>query len=472
MIRINLGAKLFTAIFATSVASVIAMGAIASYNLSTGFVGYLNQQALARTKALEKPLIRAYESDGGSWRFMRNDPRRWFDILRTSTFDPSRHAPPAADLLGANLRIGLFDASGRHVIGAPRDPEQGEPRWLALKRANGQLIGWLMLTPIQKATSQADVQFQRRQSTAIWLFAGIALMLSALLAWLLARTLLTPIRRIADATHRLAAGYYDARVTLGRGDEIGRLALDFNHLADTLARNEAMRRRMMADISHELRTPLSVLRGELEALEDGVRPFTPEATRSLTSEIGLLSQLVDDLYELSLSDAGALAYRKTEIDVTALLGDLEESHRGRFAQADLCIHWELPETPVWLLADEDRLIQLFQNLLENSLRYTNAGGEVRVRMQTADGSIEVWLEDSAPGVDAGERERMFERFYRADVSRSRASGGSGLGLAICRNIVEAHGGTIVARASELGGVGVCVTLPLGAPRASRGAYAG
>lgn len=436
------------------------MAAIASYNLSVGFVGYLNDQALARTRSLEKPLVQAYADHGGSWRFLVGDPEQWGQILRSSAFDPNRQAPPAADLLGANLRIGLFDAHGRHIAGAPPVSADVAPHWLRLKGDNGKLIGWLMLDPIQKLTTEADVHFKDRQFAAIWAVAAIAMALSALLAWLLARTLLTPMRRIADATHRLAAGYYDTRVAPKRRDEIGRLAMDFNHLADTLSRNEAMRRTMMADISHELRTPLSVLRGELEALEDGVRAFTPEAMRSLSSEIGILTQLVNDLYELSLSDAGALAYRKVEVDLAGLLRDLQHSYDGRLAQVGLTAHWQLPGSPVILLADEDRLVQLFQNLLENSVRYTDAGGVLRIDLITHVDAVEVRVADSAPGVAESERQRLFERFYRAEASRSRASGGSGLGLAICRNIVEAHGGTITAQASDMGGVCMQVILPV------------
>ncbi|MDA3919156.1 MAG: HAMP domain-containing protein [Salinisphaera sp.] len=170
-------------------------------------------------------------------------------------------------------------------------------------------------------------------------------MLSALLSFWLARTLLAPIKRVARATHRLAAGHYDTRVTTGRADEIDQLGRDFNHLADTLERNEQMRRTMMADISHELRTPLSVLRGELEALEHGVRPLTHDSLHSLAGEVALLSQLVEDLYDLSLSDVGALTYRKVEVDLVDVLSDVLGVFEARLSAAGIALEAALPAAP-------------------------------------------------------------------------------------------------------------------------------
>lgn len=452
--KLSITTKLFLAIFVTSRASVLAMGLAARANLAHGFLGYLNHQALERTQALKAPLAAAYAAHG-SWDFLRDKPHAWFRILRSTAIDAEHPTPPAADLLGANLRIGLFDAGRQPVIGAPGDRGGGNEQWLPI-RAHGHVVGWLMLATLQKATSAADVRFEHRQFRAIWIITALALLLSALLSLWLARTLLAPVKRVAHATHRLAAGHYETRVKAGQTDEIGQLGRDFNHLADTLERNEQMRRTMMADISHELRTPLSILRGELEALEDGVRPLTAESLRSLTGEVALLTQLVADLYDLSLSDAGALAYRKIEVDLVAVLHDVLGAFSTRLAAVQIEV--VLPAYPVILLADEARLAQLFNNLLENSLRYTAAPGRLRLALTVADPLV-ILLEDSAPGVGASDRARLFERFYRTQASRSRRTGGAGLGLAICRNIVEAHDGSIRAADSGLGGLRIVVVLP-------------
>jgi two-component system, OmpR family, sensor histidine kinase BaeS len=213
-------------------------------------------------------------------------------------------------------------------------------------------------------------------------------------------------------------------------------------------------------VSHELRTPLAIIRGELEALEDGVRRFDAEAIKSLQMEVGTLSKLIDDLYQLSLADLGAMVYRKTDLDIGRLLANTTEVFQERFRKADMTLELRLPATPVTIYADENRLHQLFSNLIENSLRYTNAGGCLRIECSAAGGALTIELMDSAPGVDEKNLPRLFERFYRVEASRNRASGGAGLGLAICRAIVEAHDGAIAAQPSPLGGLWLTIRLPL------------
>jgi two-component system sensor histidine kinase BaeS len=257
----------------------------------------------------------------------------------------------------------------------------------------------------------------------------------------------------------LTSGDYASRVAVASHDEVGQLARDFNSLAFTLQRNERMRREFMADVSHELRTPLGVLHGELEAMEDGVRRLDAQAVRSLQHEVGMLNKLVTDLYDLSMADVGALAYRKADINLRELLELSVDSFRERLASAGLRLELVLPAQPLMMFADERRMQQLFSNLVLNACRYTDAGGVLRIEAREADNQIAIDLMDSAPGVDAALLPRLFERFFRGEGSRNRASGGAGLGLAICRSIVEAHGGTIEAKASPLGGLWIAVRLP-------------
>jgi len=232
--------------------------------------------------------------------------------------------------------------------------------------------------------------------------------------------------------------------------------------ATELQRLGRARRDFIANISHELRTPLSVLRGEIEAFQDGVREPTPEAIAALHAEVMKLGRLVDDLYELSLSDLGALTYRRAETDLAGLLRQVVDAYRNDLAGRGIRVEEDVPaDRPFPAFADPDRLNQLFSNLLENSLKYTEEGGRLKVRIARGNGKAVVDLEDSGPGVPEAELARLFDRLYRVEGSRSRATGGAGLGLAICRNIVEAHGGTIAAFPSSMGGLGVRVELPLG-----------
>ena len=241
---------------------------------------------------------------------------------------------------------------------------------------------------------------------------------------------------------------------------MGQLAADFNALALTLGETDTARRQWVADTSHELRTPLTVLRAELEALLDGVRPFDHAAVESLQAEVSRLTALVEDLGELARSDRGLLRMRRVELDPTEVLDKTVTSFRPRFEARDLSITLNFGAGSWRVLADRGRLEQIFGNLLENTLRYTDAGGALRINAAAHDDALVLRFEDSAPGVLAGDLPRLFERFFRADPSRSRAHGGAGLGLAICQRLIEAHGGTLVASHSSLGGLRLDLSLPL------------
>jgi two-component system sensor histidine kinase BaeS len=314
---------------------------------------------------------------------------------------------------------------------------------------------------LRRLSSAAEVSFQQEQLRAAWIIAAFAVALAAAMALVMARAFLLPLKRVAEATHRLAGGNYATRVNVQTGDELGQLGGDFNKLAETLERNETLRRRFMADVSHELRTPLAVLSAELEAIEDGVRAFNATSLTSLRSEVGALSKLVDDLNQLALADVGALAYRKENVDVVPLVEQALESYRERLAARGLELEsaWT-GEAPVY--GDTDRLLQMFRNLLENSARYTDPGGRVRVAVRCDQDRVAIDFDDSAPGVPPDALPRLFERFFRVDASRTRANGGAGLGLALCRSIADAHGGDIRAEHSPLGGLRVRVTLPAAA----------
>jgi two-component system sensor histidine kinase BaeS len=218
----------------------------------------------------------------------------------------------------------------------------------------------------------------------------------------------------------------------------------------------------MADISHELRTPLAVLRAEIEAIQDGVRPCDGERIGSLHRSVLGMSHLVNDLYELALSDVGALTYHKTAVDLGALLEAALDDCAGACADTGLTLERAIGEG-LRVFADPGRLRQVIDNLLSNARRYTDAGGSVLVRAQRAGDWVALDVLDSAPGVDAERLERLFDRFYRVEESRNRARGGAGLVLAICRTIVQAHGGRISASPSPRGGVWVAVRLPAGTP---------
>lgn len=230
-------------------------------------------------------------------------------------------------------------------------------------------------------------------------------------------------------------------------------------LTRTLEAAEQSRRDWVADTSHELRTPLAVLQAEIEAMQDGVHEVNAHNLDVLHGEVRHLSKLVSDLNELAQADAGGLSYRFSRTDAGAVVTTVADAFRERFSQVGLKLEIEIKGSCL-LEADPDRLRQLWVNLFENSLRYTNSGGLIRVRLKKGDDLLTATIDDSPPGVPEGMHEKLFERFFRADPSRTRGRGGSGIGLALVRGIVNTHGGTIKAGASELGGLQITMTFPM------------
>ena len=206
-------------------------------------------------------------------------------------------------------------------------------------------------------------------------------------------------------------------------------------MASVLTDSDPQHRMFMADISHELRTPLAVLKGELEAMEDGIRPLDIGGLKSLQTEVGSLNKLVDDLFELSLAEVGGPTYRHEAVDLATLLALTADAWRARYRQAGLDLQLELPDVPLMIRGDEARLGQLFYNLLENSLRYTEAPGQAHLAARQVGPLLQVDLQDSAPGVPATDRERLFERLYSVAGSRSSRNGGTSCVLAIRLGLV-------------------------------------
>jgi two-component system, OmpR family, sensor histidine kinase BaeS len=461
--RLGITWKLFLALLATSMLAVLATSIAARVSFVRGFLGYLNEQGIEHIESLLPGMASAYE-EHGSWEFLRHNPRAWFTLLLGGSEPPHGADSTAAfrgritesDLTGVSLRVALLDAQHRLVIGNPEVSPDAPSRPIVV---HGMTVGWLAVLPFQRVTAGAGAHLQERQLLSTWIIGAGAVLFAALVAILLTHRLLGPVRQITAATHRLATGDYGARLQVCSSDEIGRLSDDFNRLALALEKNEQTRRAFMADVSHELRTPLAVLRGELEAIEDGVRTLTPEVLKSLQGEVVTLGKLVNDLYELSLADIGALTYRMADVDVAEVLRSRLRGFQDRLNERHITLESDVPREELIVSGDETRIQQLFSNLVENSIRYTNAGGRCRVSCRGERERVIIDLQDSEPGVPPDLVPRLFERFYRVDGSRNRESGGGGLGLAICKSIVEAHRGTITAQGSPLGGLWVCVTLP-------------
>jgi signal transduction histidine kinase len=276
---------------------------------------------------------------------------------------------------------------------------------------------------------------------------------------------------LTAAVRRMGAGDLDQRVPVVADDEVGELARAFNAMAGNLARTEQLRRTMVADVAHELRTPLTNLRGYLEAIQDGVAPPDAEVIASLHEEAIHLSRLVDDLQDLALADAGQLPLERRPIAVADVVGPVTRLVAPRAAAAGVAVEADLQPGLPAVEADPLRARQIVHNLLGNAVRHTPAGGAVRVRARRAADGVEVTVADTGEGIPPEHLPHVFERFYRADRSRSRATGGAGIGLAVVKQLVEAHGGRVGVESTPGRGTTLRFTLPVAAPAPLPGAPA-
>jgi len=433
----TLRVRLFLAIAGGTAALALAAYLVFSWSFDRGFVDYVNQADEARLQPLVAALAEGYGQEG-HWAWVTSDRRRWYELLRESLGVPPVTIDP---------RLMLFDAERGLLVG------RAEATKLALLKPivwRDATVGYLGYVPRPEVLESIERLYVQRQHFAFGAIAIGMLMAALLLGAGLSHWLSRRIRLLARATDSMIQGNYEVRVAPSGHDELGRLGRDLNALAQTLAASRQARRQWIADIAHELRTPLSILRGEIEALQDGVRPLGREALNSLSGEAARLARLIEDLHTLSLSDLGALSYHKEPTDLAEVAADALEAQGAALRAKGIALQADLRAAVIH--GDADRLAQVFGNLLQNTLRYTDAPGTLRVSVREDAGGAAVDWEDSSPAVPAADLPRLVERLFRVESSRSRAGGGSGLGLAIARAIVEAHGGTLAADASALGGL--------------------
>jgi two-component system sensor histidine kinase BaeS len=283
----------------------------------------------------------------------------------------------------------------------------------------------------------------------------LVLVLAVAVSAVIATRLVRPVHALTHAAQRMRDGDGSARVKVRDEGEVGRLAVAFNDMSEHLERLESQRKEMVSDVSHELRTPLSNVRGWLEAARDGYAELDPELISRLVDEMLLLQHVVDDLQSLALADAGKLRLHPEQIYVAEVLEQVSVAHRGQTAQISLTT--EVKGDPE-LFADPVRLRQAIGNLVSNAFRYTPAGGQVTLRAFEDHDKVVIEVADTGVGIEADALSHVFDRFWRAEKSRSRQTGGSGLGLAIVRSLVEAHDGTVAVASTK--GVGTTFTLRL------------
>ena len=348
-------------------------------------------------------------------------------------------------------------------VDAPRWGVIGANVFATLPTADGGSV--TVLTPSASRGFLGRVSATTGFLQSVWwqflLVGAVAATISLVVARFLARGMTQPLRDMAAAARRMETGDYEVRVETRSRDEVGRLAAAFNRMSAELAGLEQSRRDLVANVSHELKTPITAIRAHLENLLDGVERPDPATLEVMLGQADRLGRLVDQLLELSKLESGEIPLQREQLALRPLVDELITEIDVARSDRSVSLRNEVPDDLPALFADRERLHQVLFNLIDNAVRFTPGGGDVRVTAHRVNGSVQIAVTDTGAGIPAEHLPRLFERFYRADPARSRDDGGTGIGLAIARSVVEAHGGTI--RAESEPGRGSVFTFDVPAP---------
>lgn len=485
--------KLFSITLLASLVLIVLMLLLAQWGFDRGLLKQVNQRQLSKYENMLPSLQNIYQRSG-SWRVLALQPQLWhtikqqagivsppninhthqspthdapWGVRRYSTERPPQPKPQAntpyhPEQLNPSLTaqpLALLDNNKNLIIGHEGRPE--DRLYLGIL-VDGNAVGYLSYTKRDHIFDDYDLELANELSANLWWIAALMVLISATLALPFARMLLKPVQPIVNALHELANGNLQARTQLNSKDEIAAVANDVNALAQALQDSNEKRKTWLANISHELRTPIAVMRGELEAMIDGVRPIDKNNIISAHEETLHLQRLIEDLYELTSSDIGAMSFHKNDVDGLEILNTSLNHFQDTITQAGLefeFINSLNHASDGFIYADAQRITQLLHNLVQNSIKYTQSPGKLIVHIFQKNKCLCISIEDSAPGVNDEELDKIFEYLYRSDRSRNRQTGGAGLGLAICQNIAKGHNGQLTACHSLLGGLKITLHLP-------------
>jgi two-component system sensor histidine kinase BaeS len=494
--------KLFLFLFGFSLILVTILVLLMQRSIGKGMIEYVVSKEIETLKPVVTQLAEEYQVKN-SWRFIEGKNNKFRYLIakqfEDSDFEPTERQmqrPPEhrfSDNPNAmpprpkqNRPPPLREDFNRR----PPPPQQDEAQYALLDtnenliaghyiealeytktaiKVNDVIVGFFAVSKRNNLTQGYEFDFIEQQQHYLWLIALLVMSLVVLVTFPLARHVVEPIKLITQGMHKLTQGDYHQPIELKRQDELGELSRDYNELALTLAENELARKRWLANISHELRTPVAILRGELEAMLDKVRPITPSNIASANDEVKHLQRLIDDLNLLTSTDIGGMGYRKHHEDLVSLIQTETEKYRGYLADAGIELTLEFKQLQAIIYADKNRLLQLFENIINNCIKYSSGtqlnisitGEELSEKSaKKSKSTVMITFEDNGIGVEESHLIHLFEHLYRVEDSRNRKTGGSGLGLSICRQIVIAHQGKITAHKSSLGGLSVIITLPL------------
>jgi two-component system sensor histidine kinase BaeS len=504
MANLSIKVKVLLLLLLMTIVMIVGMALNMQYGFKKGFFNYRKSVDDQFNKSLVNTLESYYE-ENTNWLGLENNQKLWHEILNLSSAEPQmgqrsrppprrqnkdrnkplrgrKELPPPRKYRDNDIKEGgkkdirprrkeqdkfrprllppivLFNDQKKYLVGM-KDWQNTVLKFHEIEY-NNLIVGFVGTEINNHEFRKQDELFIKNIKSMLIKIGLIMIVLSTFVAFPVARYFTQLINKITLATQKIAAGDYSTRITSERKDELGILANNFNLLAQSLESSSVSQSTMIADIAHELRTPISVILGKIEAIQDGIYKADEQSLNLLHSQISSLKNLVNDLHDLSESDRGALKYKMQKINLVDLVKQNYENYQLKFKQKNIEFILISSEEVCNIIGDINRLNQLFNNLLNNTAAYTDEGGEVEISIECKTLNVEVTIKDSAPGLTTDQLTKIFERLYRAEKSRNKQLGGSGLGLAICKEIVNAHNGTIVAKQSSFGGVEMIINLPI------------
>ena len=447
----SISTKLILAFLSIGVVSVAIIFLTARWNTRAEFIRFLSKET--QSEIVED--LAAYHLTNGSWNRVEYYLRQ--EMMGQPGMGPRQHK--------RRMQPFILAAEDGRVIASNDKYRQGEK----VNRSqlaegipiteDGDVVGIFVPLGSPFVGQPLELEFFQRINRTLLLGALIGAVIALVLGIILSRTLTRPIRELTQATHAVSEGDLAQQVPVRSDDELGELAQAFNKMSARLSRSVNARRQMTADIAHELRTPLSLILGHAEAVHDGVLPPTRENFEIIREEATRLEHLVNDLRTLSLADAGELSMQVQVVEPERLLHEVASLYQFQAQKKNVTIELDLsPDIPP-IEVDPGRMTQVLTNILDNALRHTPEHRRIVLGGKRSGSMVELSVQDSGPGLQIEDIDRIFERFYRSDASRQRTEGGSGLGLAIARSIVQAHGGQVSAESEPGSGLKIVIRLP-------------
>ncbi|CAH1582304.1 Histidine kinase [Vibrio jasicida] len=482
---LSLITKLFISTLVVSLTIYFLLAISLNNTFRIGLQNYFNESELKEVRLLAEKLSSVYSEESG-WDILRKDRNTWFQLLEKigehttppvealNGLEPEQDQLPDIEhenlittaFIPLGMRLNVLDLEGQIIKGRPENIKIANlNRNIKLSKIdilyNGNIVGYVTAAQSDLITAPLAEEFFNLQRSKMYFVVTLMFFVNFLCCAYLLKVYLLPLKQVEAAGKELMKGNFDYEIRINSKDEIGNLSDTYNALTLFLKQEKAKRDQWITDIAHELRTPIQVLSSQVEAIQDGICEPDDQNMSSLAVQIEVLRGLVEDLYTLSLTDEKANIVCDVSVDLTDLITSTITTKYQQFSQKNInVVRVYKNNYPCMVKADPKSLMRVFSNIMENTIRYTDKGGDFRVTLDCTESNAVIKFDDSSPGVPDESLNKIFDRLYRVEQSRSRANGGAGLGLPICKNIIAFHNGTMTSCHSSLGGLNLTITIPL------------